>query len=66
MNARRKLALACSLAGFALSSACLYKTTPLSMMAFFSGALPLFALGIFVYIYDLALIGLRLRRGGRP
>ncbi|MBI4062128.1 MAG: hypothetical protein HY403_11955 [Elusimicrobia bacterium] len=64
MNARRKFALVCSFLGFVLASACLYRTTPLSMMAFFSGALPLFALGIIVYLLDLAIIALRLRQGG--
>lgn len=63
MNSRRKLALACSFFGFVLASACLYRTTPLSMMAFFSGALPLFALGIIVYLYDLAATVMTLRQG---
>ncbi|MBI5247577.1 MAG: hypothetical protein HY923_10380 [Elusimicrobia bacterium] len=64
MNTRRKIALACSFLGFVLATVCLHRTTPLSMMAFFSGALPLFALGILIYLYDLAAIVLWLRQGG--
>ena len=64
MNTRRKIALTCSLLGFIIATACLYQTTPLVMMAFFSGALPLFALGIIIYLYDLATIVLWLRQGG--
>ena len=64
MSTRRKIALACSFLGFFLATVCLYRTTPLSMMAFFSGALPLFALGILIYLYDLAVVVLWLRQGG--
>lgn len=64
MNKLRKFALACSFLGFVLTSVCLYRTTPLTMTAFFSAALPLFALGILAYLYDLITIVLALRRGG--
>lgn len=63
MNKRRKFALGCSFLGFVLTSVCLYRTTPLAMTAFFSAALPLFALGIVVYLYDLATIVQALRQG---
>ena len=63
MNTRRRVAVACSILGFAVSTVCLHHTTPLTMLAFFNGALPLFALGIVVYLYDLATIMLELRKG---
>lgn len=66
MNARRRFALACSAAGFAVATVCLHRTTPLTMLAFFNVALPLFTLGIAVYLYDLASIALELHRGGKP
>ncbi len=56
MNKIRKFALACSCLGFMLATVCLYKTTPLTMMAFFSGAVPLFGLGAAAYFYDLSRI----------
>lgn len=66
MNARRKLALVLTAGGFVFASLCLYKTTPLTMLGFFNLGLPLFAGGIAVYAYDLAVIILQLRRGEKP
>lgn len=53
MNKRRRLALVCSFLGFLVSTACLFKTTPLTMLAFFNLALPLFFAGMALYAYDL-------------
>jgi len=52
MNARRRFSLLCAFLGTMIGLVCLYKTTPLSMMAFFNLSLPLFMLGIGVYLYD--------------
>jgi hypothetical protein len=52
MNKRRKFALLCTFLGTMIALVCLYKTTPLSMMAFFNGSLALYLLGMLVYLYD--------------
>lgn len=66
MTPRRRFALVCSALGFVITTVCLHRTTPLTMLAFFNLALPLYALGILVYLYDIAVIAIRLRRGGNP
>jgi hypothetical protein len=53
MNKRRRWALVCSFLGFAVSTVCLVKTTPLTMLAFFNLALPLFLAGMGLYLYDI-------------
>jgi hypothetical protein len=63
MNARRRFALLCTFLGTMIAFVCLYKTTPLSMMAFFNGSLPLFLLGMLVYLYDVLSSIQALKRG---
>lgn len=62
MNNRRRGALACAFLGFLVSTVCLLKTTPLTMLAFFNLALPLFFAGIALYAYDLMTLMRRVPR----
>lgn len=57
------VALACAGGGFLIATVCLIKTTPLTMMAFFSIGLPLFAAGILVYMSSFVGAIVRGRRG---
>lgn len=57
------VALACAAGGFAIATVCLIKTTPLTMMAFFSIGLPLFGAGILVYMSSFVEAIVRGRRG---
>lgn len=54
MNTRRRFSLFCAFLGVIIGLVCLFKTTPLSMMAFFNLSIPLFMVGIAVYLYDVA------------
>ena len=56
LNFRRRLALVLSALGMILATLCLCKTNSLTMMGFFALGLPLHALSILVYLYDLAIV----------